>query len=180
MYLNFFICKFHSSATSITPCKILRKFTVVQSSVIKCFHAVNFRQSYKPRTRSESTSTLQVVCLFCSVSSELGPAAAGRSAARVAHSAVTDSSEEPTLAEGAVITARIVAWRFTACPQGNAVSRRRRALLHTEFVLREREKQKQHMRSCCFTVCCCGLKSKQRQDLKTEKWLKGEKNAENM
>lgn len=51
-----FICEFHGSATSITPCKILGKFTVVQSSVIKCFHAVNFRQSYKPRTKPRSDS----------------------------------------------------------------------------------------------------------------------------
>ncbi len=90
-----------------------------------------------------SQCSLQVVCFStkcCSVSLELGWAAAGCSAARVAHSAVTDSSEEPTLAEGTEITAHIV-WRFTASPQGNAVSRRRRALLHTEFVLRERERE---------------------------------------
>lgn len=73
---------------------------------------------------------------FCSVSLELVWAAAGCSAARVAHSADTDSFEEPTLAKGTEITAHI-AWRFTASPQGNAVSRRRRALLHAEFVLRE-------------------------------------------
>lgn len=55
-------------------------------------------------------------------------------AVRVAHSAVTDSSEEPTLTEGTVIAAR-AARRFTASPQGNAVGRRRRAFLDTKFVL---------------------------------------------
>lgn len=62
------------------------------------------------------------------------------SAERVAHSTDTDCSEEPTLAESTEITAHI-GWRFTASPQGNAVSRRRRALLHTEFVLRERKRE---------------------------------------
>lgn len=75
---------------------------------------------------------------FCSVGLEPGRVSGGCSAARVAHSTKTDSSEEPTLAESTEITADI-AWRFTTSPQGNAVSRRRRALLHTEFVLRERE-----------------------------------------
>lgn len=78
---------------------------------------------------------------FCSVSSELGWAAAVCLALRVSHSAVTDSSEEPTLAEGTVITAHI-ARRFTVSPQGNAVSRRRRAFLHTKFLLSKREKER--------------------------------------
>lgn len=59
-------------------------------------------------------------------------------AVRVAHSAVTDSSEEPTLAEGTVIATRAARW-FAASPQGNAVGRRRRPFLYTKFVL-SREK----------------------------------------
>lgn len=59
-------------------------------------------------------------------------------AVRVAHSAVTDSSEEPTLAEGTVIATHAARW-FAASPQGNAVGRRRRAFLYTKFVL-SREK----------------------------------------
>lgn len=78
---------------------------------------------------------------FCSVSLQLGWAAAACLAPRVTHSAVTDSSEEPTLAEGTVITAHI-ARRFTASPQGNAIRRRRRAFLHTKFVLSKREKER--------------------------------------
>lgn len=61
-------------------------------------------------------------------------------AVRVTHSAVADSSEEPTLAEGTVIAAR-AACRFTASPQGNAVGRRRRAFLYTNFVLSGRKKR---------------------------------------
>lgn len=78
-----------------------------------------------------------------------GPGCSWSLAARVAHSTETDSSEEPTLAESTEITAH-VAWRFTASPQGNAVSRRRRALLHTEFVLRERESEREAI--CDHTV----------------------------
>lgn len=55
-------------------------------------------------------------------------------AVRVAHSAVADSSEEPTLAEGTVIATHAARW-FAASPQGNAVGRRRRAFLYAKFVL---------------------------------------------
>lgn len=75
-------------------------------------------------------------------------AAAGRLAARVAHSTVAHSPEEPTLAECTEITTHI-AGRFTVSPQGKAVSRRRRAFLHTIFVLRRREKQVWYMGSLC-------------------------------
>lgn len=79
---------------------------------------------------------------FRYLSSEPLLAAACCLAARVAHSTVTHSSEEPTLAEGTEITTHI-AGRFTVSPQGKAVSRRRRAFLHTKFVLRRRESERE-------------------------------------
>lgn len=57
----------------------------------------------------------------------------GRSALRVPHSTETHGPEEATLAEGAGIAANIPR-SFTACPQGDAVRRRRR-WLPLEFVL---------------------------------------------
>lgn len=62
------------------------------------------------------------------------------SAVRIAHPAIADRPEEAALAEGAEITAHC-AWSFTAAPQRQAVSRRRRTLLHTIFVLDKQKKE---------------------------------------
>lgn len=114
-----------------------------QSSVLKCIHAAGLRQWLR----------LQVICPshFCSSTTgvlhevwfwQLGAGPAPPLAAvRVAHSAVTDSSEEPTLAEGTVIAARAAGW-FAVSPQGNAVCRRWGAFLCPKFVLSwEKEKK---------------------------------------
>lgn len=80
---------------------------------------------------------------FRSVLLRAGPP---RLAVRVAHSAVTDSSEETTLAEGTVIAAH-TARGFTASPQGNAVSRRWRVFLPSKFVLSKRNKKRERTSS---------------------------------
>lgn len=86
----------------------------LRSSPLKCFHAVDIG----PR-RCRSLGA--------------GWPAGGRSALRVPHSTETHGPEEATLAEGAGIAANIPR-SFTACPQGDAVRRRRR-WLPLEFVL---------------------------------------------
>lgn len=80
---------------------------------------------------------------FSFVSLEIGWAEADCLAARVAHSAVADSSEEPALTEGTEITTHSVR-RFTVSPQWKAVSGRRRPFLHTEFLLLKREGESNH------------------------------------
>lgn len=72
--------------------------------------------------------------------------------------AVTNSSEQSTLAESTIITAH-GALRFTASPQGNTVGRRRRPLLHTIFVLKEKERERRrrsyNIENHIFKTGCC-------------------------
>lgn len=84
--------------------KRVAKFTVLQSSVLKCFHAVGLWQRLGIQIIHLTFFTTGGLheALFCS---ELDRATSPRLAVRVTHSAVTDSSEKPTLAEGTVIAA---------------------------------------------------------------------------
>lgn len=94
-----------------------------QSSVLKCIQAAGLRQRRRLQGIHPSHFCLSTTGVFHEArgSVSLQPDLPRPLAAvRVAHSAVTDSSEEPTLAEGTVIAARD-ARRLAVSPQGNAV-----------------------------------------------------------